>query len=132
MKFKKLFAVLSAASMVASVTGEVIYDKNSYIRYRQHETNVVGARGQNVFEQWKKKIKRSNLRNGRSCLAAEIVQRFSGDIRDKSITSTLERFGHYKESFRDRISLMRDSRMLCKFSGESSLGIKVKILVGLF
>ena len=30
--------------MVASICGTIIYDKNGYILYRQHENNVVGAR----------------------------------------------------------------------------------------
>lgn len=31
-------------AMVASICGTIIYDKNGYILYRQHENNVVGAR----------------------------------------------------------------------------------------
>ena len=65
---------------VAALAGELIYDENSYIMYRQHDNNVVGAYVNNSFvSRLKRKISKFNnpeKRNGRSALAKEIFKLF--------------------------------------------------------
>lgn len=70
--------------MVASICGTIIYDKNGYILYRQHENNVVGARKKtrkDILVQQIKKIKRKDLRCGRSLLAKQMKILFLKNLK---------------------------------------------------
>lgn len=117
--------------MVASVVGRFIYDENSYILYRQHETNVVGVRKPNVFREWKKKLQNKDLRNGRSILAEEIVSKFDDLIKNERIRETLHLCATYKESVRKKLALLRN-RTIRRYSRESPWMYGIKIILELF
>lgn len=119
-------------AMVASVSGTIYYDPNSYIYYRQHENNVVGVKESSVLKEWRKKITEPELRNGRSDLAAEITDRFKDNITDQRTVNTLWNYGNYKKRLFNRAKLLHECNNLCYYSGESALGLAVKILMGLF
>lgn len=53
--------------LVVSCFGKVYFDKNAYILYRQHQTNTIGARGNNI-EKWKYRIKNFRKNIGRNYL----------------------------------------------------------------
>ncbi|HEM2764250.1 TPA: glycosyltransferase family 2 protein, partial [Streptococcus suis] len=92
--------------MVASVVGNIVYDTNSYILYRQHENNVVGVRNSKIgtLVSWYKKITDKSKRTGRSFLAKEISGKF-GDIVDSEILLELELLGSYRDNFKNKIRL---------------------------
>ena len=68
---------------IAACKGTVYYDKNSYIYYRQHGHNVVGAYETPVIIRIKQKICVEN-RNYQSEMAKEIIGLFGSDITDES------------------------------------------------
>lgn len=118
-------------AMVASVIGTIVYDKESLIHYRQHDHNVVGAAKEPVLKLWKKKLSNPELRNGRSALAKEIIKRFGDVIVDENVKTSLHRYADYKESFTQRIALIKDHNIK-HYSGETSIMLGIKIILGLF
>lgn len=46
------------AYVVVSAFGQVIFDSNSYIQYRQHSHNVLGGQVDSWFVKWKKRLRR--------------------------------------------------------------------------
>ncbi|MCX4363617.1 MAG: hypothetical protein OSJ74_09605, partial [Clostridia bacterium] len=66
-------------AMTASINGGIIYDERSFMKYRQHENNVVGAYEDGLAKKIKEKTKKvfkKKFRNGRSALAKEILEKF--------------------------------------------------------
>lgn len=117
-------------SMVASVTGEITYDENAYILYRQHSNNVVGSKGTNVFVTWKRKFKDPALRNGRSSLAREILDKYSDVIPDGEKLAKLKNYADYRSDKAARKSLLNDKEIK-NYSEENGFSLKLKILFGL-
>lgn len=69
--------------LVANLTGRIIYDKNSYILYRQHENNVVGAKSMTMRQKLHDKYKRmvtKKYKKARSKTAIELKRCFEGEI----------------------------------------------------
>lgn len=119
-------------AMVASVTGAIIYDRESYILYRQHEHNVVGVAGSTVLQEWTRKIKNPALRNGRSWLAKEISLKYADLIPDKETLCCLNVLANYRDNFAKRKALLKIAKKLCRYSGEPYWQLYVKILTNLF
>lgn len=118
-------------AMVASVVGELYYDQRSFIQYRQHENNVVGVRKSSLLREWKKKLRNPALRNGRSALAGEIVEKYGDLIRDRAVKERLRCYADYRKKLTERCRLLRDGE-ICAYSGESPVMLRLKILLGLF
>lgn len=117
--------------MVASVVGKIIYDKNSCILYRQHENNVVGVKKNSIIKQWIKKLMDSSKRNGRSILCKEIYKKFGDIIFDTNCKQSLDIYGNYQNDWRKKIQLLRNTD-ITNYTGESVLGLRMKILLNLF
>lgn len=118
-------------AMVASVTGILVYDKNSYILYRQHENNVVGVKKTSLFYEWAKKINNPSLRNGRSSLAKEIIDKYDDLIIDRYKSKKLKLYAYYQDGWKNKIRLLLDNE-LQKYSEESLLQLKGKVFLNLF
>lgn len=118
-------------AMVASVAGKLIYDSDSYILYRQHEDNVVGVKKKSLFCEWKEKINDPSLRNGRSSLAKEIVEKYEDLISDSQIIEKLKTYAYYQNEWKKKEKLLMDHD-ICKYSGEPLLHLKGKVLLNLF
>ena len=118
-------------AMVAAVTGNIYYDPESFILYRQHENNVVGVREGSVIKEWNKKLKKPELRNGRSDLAKEILKSFKTSIENRDILERLKLYANYRDSAKEKLKLMAD-KSICMFSGESKILFILKVLLGLF
>lgn len=118
-------------AMVASIAGTLVYDANSYILYRQHNGNVVGVRRSSLLHEWKKKIIDPSLRNGRSSLAKEIVEKYMDLIPDKQTIERLKIYAYYQDGWRNKLKLLSD-REIRKKSGESMPFLLAKILLNLF
>ncbi len=69
------------AYKLASLTGNIIYDENSYIYYRQHENNVIGN-SSNYLDKFKKrkKVLKKNVRL-RSRIAKYILDKYNEIIK---------------------------------------------------
>lgn len=118
-------------AMAAAITGRIYYDNRSYIKYRQHESNVVGAEKDSRIDIIKMqfgKIRDSSQRNGRSMIAQEAVKCFPESVPE---TDFLRICGNPK-TIRNKIKLVRYSSIIRAYTNESRLGFFVKVLVGLF
>lgn len=115
---------------VASVAGGICYDERSFIQYRQHENNVVGSAKLTVWDDLKRKKDKlcdPSSRNGRSELAAEITAKFGDLLPDDSLVRIMADAAHTKKS-----ALLRHADVLCRYTGENSVALKMKILFGVF
>lgn len=118
-------------ALAAAVTGTIVYDSNSYILYRQHKDNVVGAKGKSIVSGWLDKIKHSQGRNGRSKICTETIRCFGDVISDSEILKTLNRYGNYSDSIKSKIDLIKDESIY-SYSNETKIGLIIKIMIGLF
>ena len=118
-------------ALAAAVIGTIVYDPKSYILYRQHKDNVVGASGISVISGWFEKMKSGKTRKGRSRICNEIIKCFEDKITDSEVKKTLIRYGHYSETIKSRIELMGD-KSVYDYSNETAIGLIIKIALGLF
>ena len=116
---------------VAAVCGTITYDPRSFIKYRQHENNVVGAKRAGLRENIAAKVKKiriSEYRNGRSKLAKEICELFPEQSKKYPVLQRCANTG----TLAGRLKLIQDIPELCGFSGECTLSLLIKILCGVF
>jgi glycosyltransferase involved in cell wall biosynthesis len=117
--------------VVAGFTGNVIYDSNSYILYRQHENNVVGAKEDGPIEtlKWQiRKLKDPTIRNGRSLIAKEVCERFP----EYTINHPLLKEASNAETFSGRMKILHNSAAYRSHTKEGSISFAVKVLFGFF
>ena len=70
--------------IVATIYGQVIYDNEAFIMYRQHESNVVGAKTLSWKEKCIDKLNRlqtKKYKGARSRLSREIIDKFGEDLK---------------------------------------------------
>ncbi len=91
--------------LVASAIGYVIYDENSYINYRIHNKNTVGIDNglKRKLKIIKKKIFNDSLRNGRSKIASELLNKIDLNEKDKLV---VEQIVNYRKNIRNKIKLI--------------------------
>lgn len=118
-------------AMAAAVTGEIIYDSDSYILYRQHQDNVVGVKKTNIIKQWMRKIVNTEEQNGRSKLARETVEAFEDCIQDADILSALKTYGFYQHDPVKKKQLLHDKSMV-QYTGEKPGMFRLKVFLNLF
>ena len=102
-------------AMVASCVGEIVYDNESYIYYRQHENNVVGSKGSSSLEEYKKKLSNKDLRNGRSELAKEMIEKYSDLFIDEVVNEYLTLFANYRNDAKVKSAIKKKGRYLFVF-----------------
>lgn len=115
---------------VASLLGNVYYDHDSYILYRQHDSNQLGVTI-SKYDKWIGRIK--NMRNliseqGR-CLAAKELLRLYRHLLSEEDIKAVSKVACYKESFKNRLSLLFDKEYSMG-SWVSNIGLKLRILMG--
>ena len=118
-------------AMVASLYDGIVYDERAFIRYRQHENNVVGAYEggrKRKSKERKKKLRNSELRNGRSRLAQEVCGRFPDKADKYPIIGICSR----AKSFGGKMKILKNGKQLRSYTGEGRLGFFVKVMLGLF
>ena len=117
-------------AMVASLFEGIVYDTRSFIKYRQHENNVVGAKS-SFSKRVKSKIKKlrhSEYRNGRSWLAREIVERFPAEAENYPLIKICSQ----SKSFKGKIRILKNGKELRSYTKESRMGFFIKVMFGLF
>ena len=118
-------------AMAAAITGSIYYDNKSYIKYRQHDNNVVGAEKDSwvdVIKMQFGKVRDSSQRNGRSMIAQEAVKCFPESVEEADL---LRVCGNPK-TIRNKLELIRHSSTIRNYTKESWLGFIIKVLIGLF
>lgn len=117
-------------AMVASIFGEIVYDKRSFIKYRQHENNVVGAKSSfnKRLKERIKKVKHTEYRKGRSLLAKEIINKFPNEAAKYPLIEICSK----SDTFGGKIKILKNGKELRKYTGEKRLSFFIKVMLGLF
>lgn len=112
---------------IASICGGIYYDRRSFILYRQHENNVVGAFGESFFKALKKKIKKvfhKAERNGRSKLAKEVCACFPAESARFPLLQVC--------ATGQKRQLLHHAKELRRYTGESKISFFIKVILGWF
>ncbi|MDE6605759.1 MAG: glycosyltransferase family 2 protein [Clostridia bacterium] len=118
-------------AMTASINGGIIYDERSFIKYRQHENNVVGANDGGIVKKIKEKSEKvfnKKFRNGRSWLAKEIFEKFPNQVKMFPLIKVCAD----TNTFGGKCRLIKNNKLLRKYSKESYLGFFLKVMLGYF
>lgn len=118
------------AYQVAMIFGEVYYDENSYIYYRQHDNNQIGAKT-SKYEIWKRRISSfflSQKRYGISLQAKELLKCYS-EIMSPENQKIISSVANYKDNLRTRVRLIFDSRYSMGRTINNIL-LRIKIISG--
>lgn len=114
---------------IAALSDCLIYDKKSYILYRQHDNNVVGAYTDNrIMSRLKRKYKKINnpeKRNGRSALAKEIYKKFP-EFRENEII----KYAAFADTFCGKLDLIKNRKLFTENS--SALEFVMYVVAGLY
>lgn len=93
---------------VAACIGEIVYDENAFIRYRQHDSNVVGVKSVALKKRFLIKTKGKNSYH--KDFADELLNLFScgdGDINENSMIAL--RYYHNVNTLAGKIRLLTSS-----------------------
>lgn len=116
--------------LIALLIGKVIYDENSYIKYRIHDNNQVGLKGFHYYQHLKELFRtgKTSRKNLRMNTAISLRAALEGQLKqeDKVI---LDEFADYKKSLENRIRLMFD-RSLTSATGENHFLFMLKVMLG--
>ncbi len=118
-------------AMTASINGGILYDERSFIKYRQHENNVVGANNNGFVKKFKEKSEKvfnKKFRNGRSWLAKEIFERFPDQVENFPVIKVCAD----TNTFSGKRRLIKNNKLLRSYSKESYLGFFLKVMFGYF
>lgn len=118
-------------AMVASIFDNIVYDKRSFMRYRQHDSNVFGAYSfglkYSIMLKWKKIIN-PNERNGRSKLAQEIVRIFPDVSKNNELLTVCAN----PKKIINKLVLIKNRKIFLRYTKESSIGFIFKVVFNLF
>ena len=112
--------------LVATAFGKVIYDKKSYILYRQHEGNVHGTiikKRELLYHRWHEWWK---YRGDIYWQLEEFKRRYLLDIEEKEL---LEKVLKAKKGIKNKVNLMREKRVKRQFPKEDNM-YRIMILLG--
>lgn len=92
--------------LVGTCFGTVIYDEKSYILYRQHGANELGA-ATSLFENYKRRIKNFKKHRGQLTKQAEQLVNLYGEIMPKEKKKVAELFVQSKKDWKVRIKFLQ-------------------------
>lgn len=113
-----------------AVGGEVVYDPESFILYRQHGNNVVGGNS-SFFKRWKRRITNlRNLKKTRSSGIIEIYKFYRNQIKPENL-EICKIVNEYDKSFIGRVQLAFCRKV---YSKRRSLDFffRMAVLIGIF
>ena len=115
--------------IIIKLTGEIIYDRNSYILYRQHENNVFGSKN-SIIKIIKIKIKLFKNKSFYTYLINDILNGYGESLRYEDY-STLKTISEYKTSFPRKVKLLLNKQIKRNtFTG--TIFLKILILFSKF
>lgn len=110
--------------------GEVIYDDKAYIRYRQHNNNVVGGR-KNIIKRIKVRI--INLKKSRSLKKSKRMEEFLniyGETLPHEIRELAFKIAFCNKSIKSRLGIFLDNK-ICMQSKFDTILFKISALLGI-
>ena len=113
-----------------AIGGFVIKDSSPYIKYRQHENNVVGARKLNLFEtilEKKERFIKKTYKGARSYISKEIIS-FFGEYLNEYERKKIENIAKCN-SLEGAINLCKDKDIYSYFS-EKKVVLFTKAITG--
>lgn len=116
---------------IAAAYESLVYDNRSFIKYRQHGDNVVGAykiKPSQRMKIWKKKLFDKELRCSRSCHAREMCDKFP-EVVDKF---PLIRICAYTKTLKNKREIIKHNKELRAYTGESKFVFMLRVYLGLF
>lgn len=118
-------------AFIASLYGKLVYDKRSFIKYRQHENNVVGAKSKGKLFNFKVRLKKlfnKQQQNGRSRLAKSALECFPEIAANHTqIVDCAD-----GRSFRGKKKILKHSREIRQISHEKKTSLFLKIMLGMY
>ena len=99
------------AYQTAMIFGEVYYDHNSYILYRQHDNNQIGAKT-GMKEKWTRRYRsfsRKDRKDSREMQAKELLRCYDGQLAKDKLEAVSSVAG-YRDSIFSRMRLFFDGR----------------------
>ena len=115
---------------IAVIFGEVFYDEDSYILYRQHANNQIGSKS-GLYEKWKRRVISffsSKKKDVRSLQAKELLKFYSGKI-DTDKLRAISLVANYRDTISTRFTLFFDSRYTMG-SMFNNILLRLRILAG--
>lgn len=119
-------------AVVAALFGEIMFDSNSFILYRQHESNVVGASKKSFLNEVKVKVSRLFL--PKLCTGGVEMAKFLAEMYDcrlGEMKTPISTYAQYKEFFSRKVSLL-GMYDIFGHDNESRLMFSLKILLNRF
>jgi rhamnosyltransferase len=116
-------------AMIASLYQAITYDERAFMKYRQHENNVVGAYEESIFCRIKQilmKIVNRKLRNGRSMLAREVCFKFH-DQADHLLQVCAN-----SSTLRGKLQILKHNKEFRCYTKENRLSFFIKVMLGFF
>ncbi len=113
-------------AVVGAMCGGIVYDNRSFIKYRQHGNNVVGAYEGGFIKKCKERLNKvfhKQNRNGRSILAKELCTKFPEYACNHRLVEICAK---------GKTGILRNQKTLRSYTGESYLGFFMKVVLGLF
>ena len=94
-----------------AINGVCIYDEKKYVKYRQHDSNVIGA-NYNIIKKIKKRWKNFwKCDHSREKTAKEILNGYSDRIVNKEYLEELQQLAEYRKSYKNKVKLILSRKM---------------------
>lgn len=114
----------------AMLFGEVSYDENSYILYRQHSNNMIGSK-KGFIEKWRRRlnsIKMINTQHDRENQAKELLRCYN-NILTIDQKETLSIIANFRKNIISRLKLVLSKRYIAQ-TPSATFWVKLRILIG--
>lgn len=118
------------AYQTAMILGQVYYDENAYILYRQHDNNQIGAKV-SFWDIWKRRFKsffRSKAKESRALQAEELLRCYS-DMMNDDIRQIIATVAYYNASIKNKLRLFLDTRYTMG-SALNDILLRIRIISG--
>jgi glycosyltransferase involved in cell wall biosynthesis len=110
--------------LICIYLGNIIYDKNAYIKYRQHNSNVVGAKQKHIIKVIKNII--HSKENKRQLMFMNFLQNFEDELSDDAITA-IKPLIEYQKSFTNKLILLTPRYK--NFQKKVTMNFKLRVLL---
>ncbi len=113
-----------------TLLGKVIYDKESYIYYRQHRNNQIGK--QSFYTRWKRRLKKEIKYELRDIQKKNYyLLKSIGHLLSIEDVTLISKIAFYHKNFKSKIGLIADKDI--KYSTlRININITIKIILGIF